>query len=47
MPGKFLRPRLNPGEIWRLLRSLFGRSGFGLRELKLMDQAMKSKSVPR
>lgn len=47
MPGKFLRPRLSAKEIWRHLRSLLGRSGFGLRELKLMGQAMKSRSVPR
>ena len=47
MPGVFLRPRLTAVEIWRLLRSLFGRSGFGFRELKLMGQALKSRSLPQ
>ena len=46
VPAAFLRPRLGRHEIWKLLRNLFGSSGFGFRELKLMATAMRSKSLP-
>ncbi len=46
MPTSFLRPRLGGREILELLRNLFGGSGFGLKELKLMAQAMRSTSLP-
>jgi len=47
LPGVFLRPRLALHELLRLLKSLFGKSGFGFRELRLMSRAMKSKCLPR
>ena len=46
LPAAFLRPRLGWREAWKLLRNLFGKSGFGLRELKLMGAAMRSKALP-
>ena len=46
LPPAFLRPRLGRRELWQLLRNLFGRSGFGFRELKLLGKALRSKSVP-
>ena len=46
LPAAFLRPRLGLREVWQLLRNLFGRSGFGFRELKLLGSAMRSKQVP-
>lgn len=46
LPAAFLRPRLGWREVWHLLRNLFGKSGFGLRELKLMSAAMRSKALP-
>ena len=42
----FLRPRVGLHEILQILRNLPGRSGFGLREMKLMMRAMRSKSLP-
>ena len=47
MPSAFLRPRLALREILRLLKSLFGSSGFGFRELRLLGEAMRSKSLPK
>lgn len=47
MPSAFLRPRLALREVVRLLKSLFGSSGFGLRELRLLGEAMRSKSLPK
>ena len=46
VPGAFLRPRLGWREILEIVRNLFGRSGFGFKELKLMAAAMRSKSLP-
>jgi catechol 2,3-dioxygenase-like lactoylglutathione lyase family enzyme len=46
LPSAFLRPRLGWREVWQLLRNLFGNSGFGFRELKLLGAAMRSKAVP-
>ncbi len=46
MPARFLRPRLAFAEVIKLLRSLFGRSGFGFRELRLLKDALGSKSLP-
>jgi len=46
MPSKFLRPRLALSEIVKLLRSLFGRSGFGLKELRLLKASLGSRSLP-
>jgi hypothetical protein len=46
LPSAFLRPRLGLREFWGLLRNLFGKSGFGLRELKQMGAAMRSKTLP-
>ncbi len=42
----FLRPRLGLHELLEILRNLPGKSGFGLREMKLMMRAMRSKSLP-
>jgi len=47
MPSAFLRPRLALWEVLRLLKSLFGSSGFGFRELRLLGEAMRSKSLPK
>ncbi len=47
LPAAFLRPRLGWREVGQLLRNLFGRSGFGFRELKLMAAAMRSKALPQ
>ncbi len=46
LPAAFVRPRLGLRELGQLLRNLFGNSGFGLREVKLLAAAMRSKSVP-
>ena len=46
LPAAFIRPRLGLRETWQLLRNLFGRSGFGFRELKLMGAALRSKALP-
>jgi len=46
VPGAFLRPRLGWRELLGLLRNLFGNSGFGFRELRLLGKAMDSKSLP-
>ena len=46
VPAAFLRPRLGWREVLELVRNLFGRSGFGFAELKLMAAAMRSKSLP-
>ena len=46
MPSKFIRPRLAFAEVIKLLRSLFGRSGFGFRELRLLKDSLGSKSLP-
>ena len=46
VPAAFLRPRLGWHELLELIRNLFGRSGFGFAELKLMAAALRSKSLP-
>jgi catechol 2,3-dioxygenase-like lactoylglutathione lyase family enzyme len=46
LPSAFIRPRMGWREFRQLLRNLFGRSGFGFRELKLMSAAMRSKTIP-
>ncbi len=46
MPQAFLRPRLGWRELGHLLRNLLTNSGFGLRELRLMARALRSKSLP-
>jgi catechol 2,3-dioxygenase-like lactoylglutathione lyase family enzyme len=46
MPQAFIRPRLGWRELLHLLRNLLTDSGFGLRELRLMASAMRSKSLP-
>ena len=46
MPAAFLRPRLGLRELATLLRNLFGNSGFGFRELRLLAAALRSKSLP-
>ncbi len=46
VPSAFLRPRLGRHEVRQLVRNLFGRSNFGLREMKLLSGAMRSRSLP-
>lgn len=46
MPQAFIRPRMGWRDLWHLLHSLFTDSGFGLRELRLMGKALRSKSLP-
>ncbi len=46
MPQSFLRPRLGWREVRKLIRNLFGSSGFGLRELRLLAKATRSTSLP-
>ena len=46
VPSAFLRPRLGWHELRQLLGNLFGRSAFGLRELKLLGSALRSTSLP-
>ena len=46
MPAAFLRPRLGVRELITLLRNLFGSSGFGFRELRLLATALRSKTLP-
>jgi hypothetical protein len=46
LPSSFLRPRLGWHEFRELLGNLFGKSGFGFRELRLLVAAMRSKSLP-
>ena len=46
MPQAFIRPRMGPRDLWHLLRNLLSNSGFGFKELRLLGQAMRSKSLP-
>ena len=46
MPQAFIRPRMGARDLWQLLRNLFTDSGFGLKELRLMARALRSKSLP-
>ena len=46
VPSAFLRPKLGFHEVLQLMRNLFGNSGFGFRELKLMASALRSTSLP-
>ena len=46
MPAAFLRPKIQFREIVRLLGSVFGRSEFGLRELRLLGKSLSSNSLP-
>ncbi len=46
VPQKFLRPRLDGRGFLRLVRNLFGGSAYGLRELRQMASAMRSRSLP-
>ncbi|EED33437.1 putative metapyrocatechase 2 [gamma proteobacterium NOR5-3] len=46
MPSVFLRPRTHLREILKLIKSVFGRSEFGIRELRLFGTALRSSSLP-
>jgi hypothetical protein len=46
LPAAFVRPRLGWRELGELLRNLFGNSGFGFRELKLLGAALRSTALP-
>lgn len=46
MPSAFVRPRMGWREVGHLLRALLTNSGFGFKELRLMAQALRSKSLP-
>lgn len=51
VPQAFLRPRLGWHELKQLLRNVFSGSGsgsgFGLKEVRLMAAALRSKSLPK
>jgi catechol 2,3-dioxygenase-like lactoylglutathione lyase family enzyme len=46
VPQAFLRPRLGLRELGHLLRNLLTDSGFGFRELRLLANSLRSKSLP-
>jgi catechol 2,3-dioxygenase-like lactoylglutathione lyase family enzyme len=46
LPGAFLRPHLGWRDLLKLIRNLTTNSGFGLRELRLLAAALRSKSLP-
>jgi len=47
MPAAFIRPKLGWRELVALVRNLCTDSGFGLRELRQLGAAMRSRSLPQ